>query len=300
MLVTCPNCSTRYQVPDMVVGMKGRTMRCSNCQHQWKQPFVAAQPEAREKRLAPWMVTEPARATRPEAVMVGGGDAEIEDDLLAAAMRDEERGDAGGGEGGGGGANPFDRIAEMMMDQPPAPIPDVFASSAMEREPRRRGALGLVAIVVILVIAAVGVVLWFFQDQVVGMFPQAAKYYDKAGVHNEVLGAGLEFRDVGSERGTQDGHEVLIVRGVVANATKQARSVPPFWLVLYDGPTPLQSKVIDPPQDKLDAEGTVSFKVTLDQIDPHATRFEVTFAAPKKGEAKPAAAPPPAESAPAK
>src|SRR5579862_380921 len=151
MLVTCPNCSSRYQVPDMVVGMKGRTMRCSRCAHQWMQPFVANQPEARAKRPEARMVIDPPRERRPDPVMVTDPvrqrDEDIDDDLLAAAMRNEESGDASG-EPEDEGGNPFDRIAEMMAEQPPTPIPDMFSTPAMEGRPRRRGTMVLVALFV--------------------------------------------------------------------------------------------------------------------------------------------------------
>ncbi len=227
------------------------------------------------------MVTDPPRH-RPEPVMVSAFEEPdpIEDDLLAAAMRDEESGDDFGNSGGG---NPFDRIAEMMMEQPPAPVPDLFGNSDMEKEPkRRRGTFGLIALVVVIVVVAAGIIGYFAQDKIINSYPAAAQYYDKLNVRNEVVGAGLAFRDVSSERTKQDNNEVLVVRGVIANANDQERPIPPLRLVLYDGQTQVQEKVIDPPQAKLDSKGTVGFKITLEQPDPHATRFEVTFEAAKK------------------
>ncbi len=280
MLVTCPNCSLRYSVPDMVVGMKGRVMRCSRCQNQWHQPFIASQPEARGKRSEARMVTDPPRQ-RPEPVMVSAFEDPdpIEDDLLAAAMRDEETGDDLKEPGG----NPFDRIAEMMMEQPPAPVPDLFANAGGDGEPkRRRGTFGLIALVVVIVIVVLGVVGYALQDRIINQYPAAAQYYDKLNVRNPVVGAGLAFRDVSSERTKQDNAEVLVVRGVIANGNDQESPIPPLRLVLYDGQNQVQEKVIDPPQAKLDSKGTVGFKITLEQPDPHATRFEVTFQAAEK------------------
>jgi hypothetical protein len=261
--------------------MKGRTMRCSRCQNQWQQPFIASQPEARGKRPEARMVTDPPRQRAPEPMMVSAFEDPdpIEDDLLAAAMRDEESGDMDNDSGG----NPFDRIAEMMMEQPPAPVPDLFANSGIDGEPkRRRGTFGLIALVVGIVVVVVVVVGYFLQDKIINQYPAAAQYYDKLNVRNEVVGAGLAFRDVSSERTKQDNAEVLVVRGVIANANDQERPIPPLRLVLYDGQTVVQEKVIDPPQAKLDSKGTVGFKITLEQPDPHATRFEVTFEAAKK------------------
>lgn len=230
------------------------------------------------------MVTEPPRQRAPEPVMASAFEEEepIEDDLLAAAMREEQGGGADHAGGGGAeGGNPFDRIAEMMMEQPPAPVPDLFSSPMMEREPRRRGALGLIVLAIILILLVAGIVLYFFQDQIISHYPAAAKLYDQAHVRNEVVGAGLLFRDYSSERAKDGDTEVLVVRGVIANTTDRARPIPLLRLALYDGSTQVQEKVIDPPQTTLDGGGTVGFKITLEQPDPHATRFEVTFAGKK-------------------
>ena len=41
------------------------------------------------------------------------------------------------------------------------------------------------------------------------------------------------------------------------------------------------------PETALEPRGTVGFRITLDQPDPHASRFEVTFAPNKPAEPKP-------------
>ena len=301
MLVTCPNCNSRYQVPDQTIGMKGRTVRCFRCQHQWMQPFVAAQPEARAKRPEARMVMEPPRPPRPEPVMVPmptrerepDPDPEYEDDLLAAAMRHEESGSASGDPDVDEG-NPFDRIAEMMAEQPPAPIPDMFANAGMERRPRRRGTLALIVVAVILVLAVLAVGAYYLQDRLIMKVPQAEKVFEKAGLRNETPGAGLDFQSYTADRATQDGHEVLLVRGLIVNSTDAAREIPPLRLVLYDGQSPVQEKQFDPPQAKIDPKASVPFKIGLDLPDAHATRFEITFGGGNKtAPAAPAANEPP-------
>jgi len=232
------------------------------------------------------MVIDPPRQRAPEPAMATTFEAEdegIEDDLLAAAMRQEERGEEEGEEAGG---NPFDSIAQMMMEQPPAPIPDMFANATGERRPRRRGAMALTLVAILLVVVVAGGAAYFLQDRLINKYPAAAEIFDKAHLRNEVVGAGLEFRGVGAERNQQDGHEVLVVRGVIANTTENPRNIPPVRLALYDGQTLVQEKTIDAPQPKIDPKGTASFKVALDLPDPHASRFEVTFGTPEKGTVK--------------
>lgn len=35
MILTCPNCQTRFLVADQAIGADGRRVRCGNCQHMW-------------------------------------------------------------------------------------------------------------------------------------------------------------------------------------------------------------------------------------------------------------------------
>lgn len=60
MILTCPECNTRYMVPDQAVGINGRTVRCAKCAHQWFEP-------AREDNKAP---AEPVSAPSTEGTAV--------------------------------------------------------------------------------------------------------------------------------------------------------------------------------------------------------------------------------------
>jgi predicted Zn finger-like uncharacterized protein len=41
MILTCPNCATRYVVPDSAIGQEGRRVRCASCRHSWFQEGAA-------------------------------------------------------------------------------------------------------------------------------------------------------------------------------------------------------------------------------------------------------------------
>lgn len=52
MILNCPNCATRYLVPDEAIGVEGRQVRCASCKHSWYQEGVTLAPRE-EKRPAP-------------------------------------------------------------------------------------------------------------------------------------------------------------------------------------------------------------------------------------------------------
>jgi predicted Zn finger-like uncharacterized protein len=51
MIITCPACETRYNVPDNTVGGRARKVRCAKCSHEWviDLPSEEAAPEAEPK-----------------------------------------------------------------------------------------------------------------------------------------------------------------------------------------------------------------------------------------------------------
>jgi hypothetical protein len=199
--------------------------------------------------------------------------------------------------------DPFAKISEFMMSNKPDDMPDVFSTPPPpKRAPRRKGGAVLIIVGVIVVLAALLAGLYFGRDPILAHLPSLGPYYDKLGVRrDDVVGFGLAFRNITADRNPENGTEVLIVRGVIENATAQARPIPLLSLVLYNNKTIVQEKVVNPPQAKLDPKATVGFSLTLDQPDASATRFELTFTAAKDAAppATNAAAATPAATAPA-
>jgi len=46
MVVTCPNCGSRYSVDPLAIGPAGRTVQCARCDHRWFQKVEGAAPLA--------------------------------------------------------------------------------------------------------------------------------------------------------------------------------------------------------------------------------------------------------------
>ena len=59
MIIACPNCSTRYAVPDTAIGNEGRTVRCAKCKHSWFQEPADLANEPQPAPTAPDPTPEP-------------------------------------------------------------------------------------------------------------------------------------------------------------------------------------------------------------------------------------------------
>jgi predicted Zn finger-like uncharacterized protein len=83
MILTCPNCATRYQADAAKFVPDGRKVRCAKCGHTWHQPApeaegtpvaaaVEAAPAAAAAAPEPRVAPEAARAHEPLSVVPGG------------------------------------------------------------------------------------------------------------------------------------------------------------------------------------------------------------------------------------
>ena len=210
MIVTCPSCYIKFKVDSAALGAKGRKVRCSKCAHDWFQV-----PEG-----APEAEVMPAAAPEPEEAI---DDDDLEEGTFEAASEDIVDTLA-------------DDIEEDLVDVPgPIDLGD-FQPEPMERNSGRPvgrkkkskigATLGWLTLLIILIGGPTGAIL--YKDRIIDVWPPSNRLYNLVGMGILPPGTGLELRNIKSERHREGDVSSLIIKGEVANTSRDVRDVPVF------------------------------------------------------------------------
>lgn len=197
MILTCPQCETRYQVDGTKFPSAGRNVRCAKCGNVWHQLGPEApqpDPEAEVVVQEP-EPPAPVRAPEPPPPRIAAFAPSVE------TPSDDEP----------------DEVAP-----PPAPRRKVFAN------------LGIVGgwIFLILIVLVIGWAGVSFRDSVATWLPQTSSLYAAAGL--PVNPQGIDFSDVAYQTQTEDGQVVLAVTGKIVNRSDHELTVPLVRVALFD------------------------------------------------------------------
>lgn len=199
MQITCPACSTKYEISTQALGEVGRSVRCKRCGHKWFQT-----PDSDDPAAALPAEPDPAEALAdptPRARQAAWADNFEARQSVDFSQPDEtEAPDAFGA----------DPDAEDWPPEPP---------------PRRRGGWlgwGLLTGCVACLVAA----FLLLRSEFVSAWPPALRLYDAVGVPVELPGAGLEIRNVEAASSVESGERVLVLEGQIHNVSQEPRTVP--------------------------------------------------------------------------
>lgn len=195
MILTCPQCATRYRTDAAKFAPPGRKVRCAKCGHIWHQdaPSPEVEPgleQAARERPAPEAEPQPPAPEPPQISSQRSG-------YVAPAQ-----------------------VAREHTEEVPPKSSRAGARIGM--------ALGWIAL-----IAAVLIIGWSavrYRQEVATLWPQAASLYARVGL--EVNARGIAFTDVNYKREMEDGQFVIAVSGKLVNISTREVPVPPIRAAL--------------------------------------------------------------------
>lgn len=248
MILQCPECATRYLVPDSAIGAEGRTVRCANCRHCWfQEPAVIGAPLSERPPAPPVAV-----AVSPAPAPTAGPD--------PVASVEPPRPEPSYPEPVVAPAEQFDAFAH----QPPFGRPRV--------NPGRRWTVAAV-VAGLLMLAAVGLIAWLGSPGLLsrlGLAPAESP---------------LRLKDNPIERRElENGSELFAVSGQVTNPSASRQRVPDIRAELRDAQGRLvYSWTITPQQRTLAPGGAVEFNSAKLDVPANSKRLELSFAGDPQG-----------------
>jgi predicted Zn finger-like uncharacterized protein len=277
MIITCPNCQTRYQVANDAIGSAGRKVQCANCQTAWQ-----ATPEFPRAAVQPRIL-----ASRS----LSGG----EDDRLFEAMDEagldavfaaEERRLAAQAEATKA-ADWQEEINPVPPAKPKAARSDSRLTSKQQRDFSRRRddlisslpfakvrrTLRLVGLTSLACLVAGGI---YFRTDIVRQLPDLNGIYQSLGLGVNVIG--LEFRDVNTLLALKDGHDVMMIDAKIESVSRRRVEVPQVVVTLLDAnEEALYEWSVTPDVADLAPGEVVNFETQLASPPPTAERVKLTF-----------------------
>lgn len=261
MILECPECRTRYLVPDTSIGAEGRTVRCANCRHSWHQ-----EPDTRAAEAiasAPLTVPIP---DAPAATSVADG-ATAEPAAPATALTPPPLAPA---------IAPDPTPTPPLFNRPPLPQPDTASmatdsarpSSRPRVNPMRRWTIAAV-LAALLMLIAVGAILW---TSAPGLATQLGLNFGPEETPLRLIDNPIERREI------SNGSELFAVSGKVLNPSNDRQRVPDIRADLRDAQNRIvYTWTIIPQQRTLAPKSAIDFNSAKLDVPASSKKLELSF-----------------------
>jgi predicted Zn finger-like uncharacterized protein len=221
MIITCPNCQTKYQVTYEAIGSAGRKVQCASCQQSWQQAALAEtkpdlklvpDPDPESDRLFESMAEEALDAAieAEEKITLGDAPQTIDPVEPRPAKKRETAAQV--------------RARQKALTRRQTAMVSRLPLARMRRYARVVGAVMLTGILAFA---------YFGRVQIVERNPDRAGIYQAIGLGVNVVG--LELSSLQSTRGLSEGKEVLVVSAQIVGLMPKPVQVPPVLVSLLDG-----------------------------------------------------------------
>jgi predicted Zn finger-like uncharacterized protein len=240
MILTCPNCATRYVVDAARIGASGRQVRCARCAHEWHSPPGVETPPPAPAAAAPVAAPPPASPSPPAAV---------------EPVRE---------------AGPLSSLGR--------PAPAVVNLPALRKPPRRAVGVGWLALIVAVLVVLLGLV--FGRDRIMAALPQTKAAYAALGLAELAPPFTLDFdRTKGRASYAENGRLVIEGEIVNLGKTVQPVP-PVRIVLRDGAGQEVASWTFEPSARELAAGARLSFSTGRESPPEGARGFEAAFVTP--------------------
>lgn len=227
MIITCPNCSSRFRLNADLLGDAGRNVKCAKCSHGWfadpsalaEEPApAAARPAPKAAAPAPPPPAPPPPAPPPPAPPPPAPPPPAPPPPAPPIPEKEDE------------QAPADDEAppgqEEEDDSAPPPIPTEEEIAQFQARPEPKPSTlkwwGLLFVVIVLIVVG----LFFYSRDIVAMYPPSNKLFTMLGMGGNVLGSGLQIPDYKIETRADGKDRLVVIKGQVKNTTEHVIDVP--------------------------------------------------------------------------
>lgn len=281
MILTCPSCSTKFNVKDEALLPNGRKVRCSRCGNTWHATLDGGGAAPAKPAPPPAPAAAPKPPKRP-AVPPPPPTDDFDDDppgedpppFGALGTEPEPAPPPARGR--------RERVPPPPpppMDDPP-PIPPESRFQPPEPVKESRGTLKWWILLLVLIFA-VGIGGVAVRKDIVGFYPPAAKLFAAIGLSTDTLGHGLKIlTPTATQRVDAGGRRVVEIRGQIENSAGVEIDVPVLRAALLDSRgQELRSWTFRAAQPRILPGEKVDYATDIAAPPAGATDINITFSA---------------------
>ena len=284
MIIECPSCLTRFNVPDEAILLNGRTVKCAKCQNKWHANPPVEEPKPIEEE-------HEVMAEEPE---IEGEDDEVEEIIEEEAEEGDLEEEFLNGEDENYSGSMQKTLAAIRAEQTEDSNDDSLDGDHPVEEGNKKSSLKLAGWAALLVfILGFGIVFGFFQSSLTDAWPPANKLYSLIGIKEAIQHAPIgvvstelkinpsKYISMAIEakyEADADGSNVLIVFGNIISSADFKITLPKAKGILRDeGGNAIHEWFFNIPQGEIEGGTAIPFETRILRAPSQTRNIETDF-----------------------